>query len=168
MVCPIWDLILASRGFIRTKQIIQDGNYKGKSKVSRHKDKKNIKNPPVEKDKIVLLVNQAWNASFARVEYNKKAIAAQGWNPLTFNLLNNPKIHGTMTEEDQQREQPTSIDDSDSPPNDHSLLPSSVELDSWNGWVSNGRHPSICQSKCHPSKNYQEPEDWGACNKSSI
>ena len=84
----------------------QNGSYKmaitkAKAKLVDMKIKKCIKNPRVEKDEIVLVVNQAWNASFARVEYNKKAIAARGWNPLTFNLLDNPEICGTMTEEDQ-------------------------------------------------------------------
>ena len=83
----------------------QNGSYKmaimkAKAKLGDMKIKQCIKNPHVEKDKIVLVVNQAWNASFARVEYNKKAIAARGWNPLTFNLLDNPEICGTMTEED--------------------------------------------------------------------
>jgi len=73
---------------------------KAKAKLVDMKIKKYIKNPCVEKYKIVLVVNQAWTTSFARVEYNKKAIAAGGWNPLTFNLLDNPEIHGTMTEED--------------------------------------------------------------------
>ena len=72
--CALWDLILSSRGFIGTKWIIQDGNYKGKSKVSRHEDKKRIKNPRVEKDKIVLVVNQAWNASFALLESTRKQL----------------------------------------------------------------------------------------------
>ena len=80
---------------------------KAKVKLVDMKIKKCIKNPCVEKDEIVLVVNQAWNASFARVKYNKKAIAAQGWNPLTFNLLDNPEILGAMIEEDRQREHPT-------------------------------------------------------------
>jgi len=31
-----------------------------------------------EKEEIVLVINQAWSASFAQVQYSKKAIAAQG------------------------------------------------------------------------------------------
>ena len=64
----------------------QNGSYmmaimKAKAKLVDMKIKKIIKNPHGEKDEIVLVVNQAWNASFARVA--------------------NPEIHGTVTEKDQ-------------------------------------------------------------------
>ena len=78
---------------------------KAKAKLGDMKIKQCIKNPHVEKDKIVLVVNQAWNASFARVA--------------------NPEIHGTMTKEDRGRENTTI--DSDSPYY-NTLLPSSQEM----------------------------------------
>ncbi len=49
-------------------------------------------------------MNEAWKKSFARVEYNKKAIAVRGWFPLTRNLLDHPKIAASK--------EPSSIADS--------------------------------------------------------
>jgi hypothetical protein len=41
---------------------------------------------------IVIIANEAWQNSFERVEFNKKAIAVRGWFPLTRNLLDHPDI----------------------------------------------------------------------------
>ena len=38
------------------------------------------------------IVHYAWEQSFARVETNKKATAARGWNPLTYSLLDNKDL----------------------------------------------------------------------------
>jgi hypothetical protein len=40
-----------------------------------------------EKQDSIELVHHAWNASFAKVKSNKKAISNRGWNPLNFKLL---------------------------------------------------------------------------------
>ena len=47
----------------------------------------------IEKTDIVSLVSQAWNASFTRVDNNKKAVAECGWGPLNYNLLLHPEIN---------------------------------------------------------------------------
>jgi len=47
----------------------------------------------IEKTDIVSLVSQAWNASFTRVDNNKKAVAERGWGPLNYNLLLHPEIN---------------------------------------------------------------------------
>jgi len=46
----------------------------------------------IERHDIVGIVHYAWEQSFARVETNKKATAARGWNPLTYNLLDNKDL----------------------------------------------------------------------------
>ena len=46
---------------------------------------------------LIPLINIAWNASFARKDTNKKAIAARGWNPLNYHLLMDPDLRATMT-----------------------------------------------------------------------
>ena len=46
---------------------------------------------------IVPIVNVAWDASFAKVQHSKKAIADRGWNPLNYELLNDTDIQATMT-----------------------------------------------------------------------
>jgi hypothetical protein len=38
------------------------------------------------------LINSAWERSFAKVEYAKKAILQRGWNPLNYVLLDHPKL----------------------------------------------------------------------------
>jgi hypothetical protein len=47
----------------------------------------------IEKTDIVRLVSHAWNASFSRVDNNKKAVAEHGWGPLNYNLLLHPEIN---------------------------------------------------------------------------
>ena len=47
-----------------------------------------------------MVVNSAWEKSFARVDFNKEAIAARGWNPLTRNLLDHPEIMASKESED--------------------------------------------------------------------
>ena len=59
-------------------------------------------NPRIETYEITLFVQSAWDNSFARVEYNHKAIAARGWCPLTRNLLDHPEI--LASEEQAPRE----------------------------------------------------------------
>jgi hypothetical protein len=63
-----------------------------------------LPNPRIETYEIVIVVNAAWQKSFARVAYNKEAIAARGWNPLTRNLLDHPEILATKEPEQQPQE----------------------------------------------------------------
>ena len=42
------------------------------------------------------IVNDAWQHSFDRIEFNKKAICDRGWGPLNYNLLNDKDIQATM------------------------------------------------------------------------
>ena len=53
---------------------------------------------------LIPLINIAWNASFARKDINKKAIAARGWNPLNYHLLMDPDLRATMTTTERQNE----------------------------------------------------------------
>ena len=48
---------------------------------------------------IIPLINTSWPDGFANVKNNKKAIAERGWYPYNRNLLLNPVIRATMTEE---------------------------------------------------------------------
>ena len=71
-----------------------------------------LPNPRVETYEIVIIVNLAWQKSFARVVYNKDAIAARGWGPLTRNLLDHPEILATkeadqVPQQLQEQEEPT-------------------------------------------------------------
>lgn len=47
---------------------------------------------------IVPLINQAWKASFDRKEWVQKAIAAHGWNPLNYCLLDHPGVKKAPTD----------------------------------------------------------------------
>jgi len=46
----------------------------------------------IEKHDVVGLVHRCWNKSFQRVDSNKHTMSEQGWNPLTYNLLNHPEL----------------------------------------------------------------------------
>lgn len=75
----------------------QNGSYKmaltkSKRNLVLKKQRSCMNNPRIDTHEIMVVVNDAWNNSFARVEYNQKAIAARGWNPLTRNLLDHPEI----------------------------------------------------------------------------
>ena len=50
------------------------------------------------------IINKAWSQSFARVKDNQKAISERGWNPLNYNLMLNPEIRATMTEQEREEE----------------------------------------------------------------
>ncbi len=66
-----------------------------------------MKNACIETYKILIVLNVAWNKSFARISFNKQATAARGWYPLTRNLLDHPEIAATQ-------EQPTKMNHMDS------------------------------------------------------
>ena len=54
--------------------------------------------PGIYATDIMIIVNDAWQQSFARVDHNKKAISDRGWGPLNYNLLNDEDIKATMTD----------------------------------------------------------------------
>ena len=53
---------------------------------------------------IIIIVNAAWNKSFADIKGNKEAIVQRGWFPLNRNLLLLPELRKTMTSEDHDWE----------------------------------------------------------------
>jgi hypothetical protein len=50
----------------------------------------------LERSDIVRIVNIAWQKSFARVETNKRAIAARGWGSLNYSMFDHPELQETM------------------------------------------------------------------------
>ena len=52
----------------------------------------------------MILINYAWEKSFAQVETNKVAIAERGWFPLNHKPLINTKLRSTMTDNEQRDE----------------------------------------------------------------
>ncbi len=56
----------------------------------------------VETYKIINIVNAAWEKSFVHIQYNERAIAARGWNPLTRNLLDHPDIATSKENEPEE------------------------------------------------------------------
>ena len=50
------------------------------------------------------LVRTAWEASFAKIETNKKAMCDRGWNPCNRVLLQHPEIRATMASEEKFEE----------------------------------------------------------------
>jgi hypothetical protein len=85
----------------------QNGSYKmalttAKKELVLKKQRACLYNPRIETYEITLFVQSAWDNSFARVEYNHKAITARGWCPLTRNLLDHPEI--LASEEQAPRE----------------------------------------------------------------
>jgi len=69
------------------------------------KHRRCFKNPQIETYGIVMIINEAWKNSFARVEFNKDAIAARGWYPLTRNLLDHPEISAATENECKEIEE---------------------------------------------------------------
>jgi hypothetical protein len=49
-----------------------------------------------------MIVNEAWKKLLARVEFNKDAIAAQGWYPLIRNPLDHPEISAPKENEQEK------------------------------------------------------------------
>ena len=58
----------------------------------------------IEPHEIMPILNFAWERSFVREDKNQNAISDRGWNPLNYNLLNNPDIRATMTFKEKQDE----------------------------------------------------------------
>jgi hypothetical protein len=97
----------------------QNGSYKiamtrEKRQLVMKKQRMGFQYARMETYEIVSVVNAAWNSSFARSSYNKDAIAARGWGPLTRNLLDNDEIAATRDprareESETSTEEPESI-----------------------------------------------------------
>ena len=56
-----------------------------------------INSPAILPTDIIPIINYSWQKSFAKVDTNKKAIAARGWGPLNYNLLTSNQIQPTMS-----------------------------------------------------------------------
>ena len=98
--CPKWAFVLAGQQFSRAEWILQDGNHKSKNRVSIMKSAVLRVKHKSRDYEVAVVVNAAWEKSFAWVECNKKAIAVRGWNPLTCKLLDHPKIVETKDQEE--------------------------------------------------------------------
>ena len=60
--------------------------------------------PNIEPYEIIRIVNAAWPKSFARIKYNKKAIAERGWLPYNRALILHPTIRSSITNEEEELE----------------------------------------------------------------
>ena len=83
----------------------QNGSYKialarAKKEFLEKKLRLFIDPPTLTSNDVIPLVNEAWKASFDRVDKNKKAIAERGWGPCNRNLLLYKEIQNTMTTDD--------------------------------------------------------------------
>ena len=58
-------------------------------------------NETIDKNDLMLLINIAWNKSFARVDKNRRAIADRRWGQYNRNILTFSHIRATMTETDR-------------------------------------------------------------------
>ena len=63
--------------------------------------RKSCMDETIDKNDLMLLINIAWNKSFARVDKNRRAIADRGWGPYNRNILTFSHIRATMTETDR-------------------------------------------------------------------
>ena len=87
----------------------QNGAYKMalariKKILVEWKERKMIARLTIEVAEIMILINYAWERSFARVETNKVAIAERGWFPLNRKLLISTQLRSTMTKNEQRDE----------------------------------------------------------------
>ena len=86
----------------------QNGAYKiacSKFKRDLFKKKRERKmSPQIFPYEIMLVINYAWEKSFGRVKYNKRAICERGWFPYNRNILTYPKLRSTMTDDDRTAE----------------------------------------------------------------
>ena len=83
----------------------QNGSYKiamskAKKEFLEQKIRMFIDPPSLTPTDVIPLVNEAWSASFSRIEKNKKAIAKRGWGPCNRNLLLYKEVENTMTRDD--------------------------------------------------------------------
>jgi hypothetical protein len=78
----------------------QNGSYKmaltrSKKELVLKKQRACFSHARIETYEIIIVLNAAWEKSFGRTQFNKEAIAARGWYPLTRNLLDHPEIIAT-------------------------------------------------------------------------
>ena len=88
-------------------QVADSKQQNGSFKIAVSKAKKKLlekrldiymDSPGIFSTDIMILINDAWEQSFAQVDFNKKAISDRGWNPLNYSLLNDEDIKATMTD----------------------------------------------------------------------
>ena len=60
--------------------------------------------PTIEPYEMIRIINGAWPKSFARIEYNKKAIAERGWLPYNRELMPHPMIRASIINEEEELE----------------------------------------------------------------
>ena len=77
----------------------QNGKFKveckkSKSKTVRGKIRAGLP-ATLDRSDIVRIVHEAWKLSFARIDTNKRAIAARGWGPLNYIILDHPEWQDT-------------------------------------------------------------------------
>ena len=58
----------------------------------------------IEPYEIIRIVNAAWPKSFAKIEYNKKAIAERGLLPYNRALMLHPTVRASITNEEEELE----------------------------------------------------------------
>jgi hypothetical protein len=97
----------------------QNGCYKmnvtiAKDKILTQRESNMISDIGIMPTDIMVIVNQAWDKSFARVHTNKKAIAERGWFPYNRILLDDPDLRATMTEQQLKDEKHSSLSCDDS------------------------------------------------------
>jgi len=80
----------------------QNGTFKNDLLTKRSHEQ--ISSLSIQPTDIIPLVNKAWDASFARVDSNKKAIAERGWFPYNRALLLHPDIRSTITKQEIEEE----------------------------------------------------------------
>lgn len=81
--------------------------YRAKDELLQHRENSINGIMGILPSDIIIIVNQAWEQSFARVRTNKKAIAERGWFPYNRNVLLHPDIRATMTEQEMKDEMGT-------------------------------------------------------------
>ena len=92
----------------------QNGSYKMalsriKKTLVEWKQRKMLARLTIEVLEIMILINYAWDESFARVETNKTAIAERGWFPLNRKLLIDTQLRSTMTVNEQRDERTNGV-----------------------------------------------------------
>ena len=56
----------------------------------------------IDKSDLILLINIAWNKSFACIDKNRKTIADRGWGPYNRNIITLSHIRATMTNDERK------------------------------------------------------------------
>lgn len=74
--------------------------YRAKDQILAHREKNPMGVLGILPSDIIIIVNEAWERSFARVRTNKKTIAERGWYPFNRNVLLHKDIRATMSEQD--------------------------------------------------------------------